>query len=122
MIKVNPKNRTVRECTAPYEYTNDKGETVTEQIRVRYFSRTIVEAKENYAELQKLATEDPERIVWTSETLVRRGLESLPDLSDEHGKPLTITVENLDKLEGRNLDAILTAINNDTAPKEQPSK
>ena len=48
MIKVNTNQRTVRECTAPFQYP-DGDETKTDNIRVRYYSLTIKEIKAKYA-------------------------------------------------------------------------
>lgn len=181
MIKVDAKQRTVRETTAPYEH-NVGGELKTDQIRIKYFSQTTFELKAERnqqvarnkelsdiadlaqtaeaagrkaqaaerraekslddAELQAKAgklREEADRLTkdakaramaaaeardfpWLSHKLVKL-LESLPDLADANGKPLPITIEALDTIAVvPNLLAIEKAIEEDTVPKEQPSK
>lgn len=126
MIRVTAA-RTVRETTAPYEYTDENGETKTEQIKVRYFVRTAKEAREWREEMvrrfeeSKANPDAPPFFVYHMDTLAER-LESLPDLADEKGKAFPITSEALGMLSTRNLEAIHDAIEADTAPKEQPSK
>lgn len=111
MIKVNTKKRTVRECTAPYQYT-DKDEIKTEDIRVRYFSFTWNELQTQHQQLAAFVKTDADTTIWPHETLVDR-IESLPDLADADGKPFKITAENLGSLDTRNLDAIKKAIDED---------
>jgi len=126
MIRVTGQ-RTVRETTAPYEYTDENGETVKEDIRVRYFVRTAKEAREDrenklrqYEESKK-KPDAPPVFFYHMDELAKR-LESLPDLEDEKGKPFPITPDSLGMLTTANLEAINNAIEADIAPKEQPSK
>jgi len=120
MIKVAGTERTVRECSAPYEYT-EKGQTKTDQIQVFYYSLTIKEIKDYQLKLTAIAKKDPGTVIYLSETLAER-LHSLPDLADAKGKPLAITVENLDAIDIRNLEAIRKAIDEDLAGKALPNK
>lgn len=115
MIKVNSQ-KTVRETRAPYEFVNESGATETAQIRVRYFSFTIKELKEWRAYIKEKVESDPENIIWLSEKLLPR-IESLPDLSDEQGNPLPVTVETLEMLDLKNLRSIEKAIEEDLSPK-----
>lgn len=110
-IKVNTKKRTVRETTAPY-ICEDAGELKTEQIRVRYYSFRWNELQDQHNKLRQLAKDDPQASIWPHETLVDR-LESLPDLTDEKGKPFAITAHNLGSLDTQNLNAIKKAIDED---------
>ncbi len=57
--------------------------------------------------------------IYYSETLAER-LESLPDLVGKDKKPVKISVEFLDTLDIRNLEAIAKAIEEDIRPKAQP--
>lgn len=118
-IKVG-NERTVRECLAPYTYTVD-GKPVTEDIRVEYYSLTIEEMKAYRKDLEAKIAENPEAVIWMSETLAPR-LHALPDLTDAKGKPFEITLANLEKVPLENLDAIKTAIDEDLAGKSRPAK
>lgn len=120
MIKLNA-TPTVRECKAPYEYEDGNGKLVTKEIRVRYFSRTVAQLKRMQAAAKARAEDDPDAIVWLSDSLLER-IESLPDIEGPDGQPLAITIENLDLLDTKNLKAIGDAIDADLVPKEQPSK
>jgi hypothetical protein len=111
---------TVRECLASYKYTVD-GKPVAEDIRVQYYSLTIHEMKAYRKDLEERIAENPEAVIWMSETLAPR-LHALPDLTDEKGKPFAITIENLEKIPLENLDAIKTAIDEDLAGKSRPAK
>ena len=117
----------MRACTAPYEYTNDAGETVKEDIRVRYFVRTAAEAREDRENKIRLYEESkknpdaPPVFFYHMDELAKR-LESLPDLADDKGKAFPITPESLGMLSTANLEAIHDAIEADIAPKEPPSK
>ena len=121
-IKVG-STRLVRETTAPYEYTDEKGELKVEQIRVRYYSLSVAEMREKTARIEQMIAEavDKKEPVWLSDVLPLT-LESLPDLLDQKGKPIAITADSLAKLNRHNLDAIQTAISEDLNPKEQPAK
>jgi len=121
MIKVSgTKGRTIRETTASYEYTDEKGHLQSEDIRVRYFSLSWNEIEAEHSELKALSQKDPTAPVWPHIRAAKR-IESLPDLADEHGKPFPITPESLGALDARNLAAIKKAIDDDLVPKEQPS-
>lgn len=121
MIKIDANHRTVRTTSAPFQFSNGNGEIQTEQITVRYYSLKIKDIKARRAALEQKAKDDPTAIVWLSETLAE-SLESLPDLTDEKGKPLAITVENLDAIDLPNLEAIKKAIDDDISGKAQPDK
>ena len=135
MIKVTASKPVVRECTAEYEHMDDAGNPTVSEIRVRYFSQTVAELKQQRADALKRARElekraegsekadidiDNDDFPWLSHILVNR-IESLPALTDEKGKPLPITIESLDQLTAANLRAIEAAIAADVAPKSQPS-
>lgn len=116
MIKLKTDRRTIRETTADFEYTDENGETQTEQIRVRYYSPTIKEQKEWFEHVDAVRKNSPDTIVWQSEELARR-VESLPDLVDAKGNAYKITVEFLEALDAKNLEAIDAAIRADLRPK-----
>lgn len=121
MITINPTQKTVRETRAPFEYEHE-GRLETAQIRVRYYSATTKELKEDY-EQAKIAIEEARKknesaVFWNSETLARR-LESLPDLVDQDGKPFEITLDFLESLDARNVGAIVKAIEEDQNPKSK---
>ena len=131
MIKTAGSQRLVRECMAQYEYTNDKGETVVDDIRVRYFSLTIGNMKQQQEWIREIAKADPNRIIWLSETLPF-SVHSLPDVAGQDGKPIIskfdkngvptpATVANFDAIARTNLEAIRDAIADDLSPKAQPS-
>ncbi|MBK8468087.1 MAG: hypothetical protein IPL32_19920 [Chloracidobacterium sp.] len=125
MIKIG-KTRVVRECTAPYEYSDDKGERKVDEIAVQYYCFTTADIKASRIEAQTRRKEDPGYVPYDTEFLLPR-LHALPELADEKGKALSkdngnLTVENLDKIETVNITAIWKAIETDLAPKEQPSK
>ncbi len=120
MIKLN-SSRLVRQTTAPFEYTDAKGETVTEDIRVRYYMLTVAERKAQRQRIKDVSDRDPQAIIWLSETLADV-LESLPDITGDDGKPIDITIDNLDQIAGHNLEAINNAITADLTPKEPASK
>jgi hypothetical protein len=116
----------------------DDGETV--EITVEYFSSTpgylkqrMLEAMKADEEYQKKLEEAekkgktlPPRFVYATDEMVR-DIFALRDpdgelFADEKGKPMKITVENLDKLDQRNLNAIRTAITEDiSGKKSQPA-
>lgn len=126
MIKVSGE-RPVRSTTAPY--ITDEGETV--EISVEYYSSTPAYLKKRMLEAQKAdeayevkaakaekeGKRMPPRVFYVTDELAR-DLHALPDLADEKGKPFRITVENLDKLDQRNINAIRQAITDDIAGKK----
>lgn len=120
MIKLN-SSRLVRQTTAPFEYTNDAGEIVTEQIRVFYRMLTVGERKQQMQRIKDAVERDDKSILWLSETLADV-IDELPDILGDDGKPIAITIENLDRIAAYNLDAIDKAITADLTPKEQASK
>lgn len=137
MIKLTT-DRIVRECTAPYEYNAEDGTLQVEEIRVRYYSLTLAELKQVRSDALARMAEQRERaekakanksgkaefeiedFPWLSDQLVLK-LAGLPDIGGPDGKPISITVENLDKISAVNLRAIEKAIDEDLAPKDQPS-
>lgn len=127
MITLSKLGRTVRETTAPFEYNDPAtGELKTEDIRVRYFSQTIAELKkmrEDIITKAKLAEADPAdaEIPWLSGQLSNR-LESLPDILDAKGKPIEISIVNLDQITALNLRSISEAIEADAVPRPTPGK
>ena len=131
MIKTAGSQRLVRECMANYEYTDDKGETVIEEIRVKYFALTTADMKRQKAWIQDQAEADPNRIIWLAETLPF-SVHSLPGVAGQDGKPIVskfdkngvptkATVEHFENIARNNLEAIRDAISEDVRPKEQPS-
>lgn len=128
MIKTNGNRRTIRECSADYQYTDDEGNLQFDSIRVRYFSPRIDDFKKMRADIearQKQAEEGQKgpQPYFLSEGLAMQ-LESLPDLADEKGKPLKITAEVLEtSIDLLNLQAIRDAIDEDLeAGKSKPAK
>ncbi len=119
-IKVGAESRTIHETTAPYQHMVD-GSLETSDIIVQYHSQTTAEIRQRRADMTARLAEDPEAVVWLSETLAA-SLHALPDLTDSKGKPFAITVENLDTIEVPNLEAIKAAIDKDIAGESQPSK
>lgn len=123
MIKFNNIARTVRETTAPFEYTQD-GELIVENIRVRYFSFTLADLKKMRSDAlakAEAAEKGDGDIQWMSSVLVQK-LESLPDIVDGKGKPIAITEAHLDKFSAVNLLAINRAIDEDLYPKVDAKK
>lgn len=122
MIKLNG-NRTVRQCNAEFQLTNEKGELEFQTITVRYFSPRISDFKKLRADIERQVKDDAGTTFFLSEGLARQ-IESLPDLVDEKGKPLKITAEVLeDKIDVLNLQAIRDAIDEDLeAGKSKPAK
>jgi hypothetical protein len=107
----------VRETTAPFIYSDDNGDPVTENIRVRYYAWTTAKLKEAHSLREKKIAEGG--TYWHSDMLADR-IESLPDIVDDKGKPVKIDVAFLDTLDIKNLTAIGEAIDNDIRPKSQP--
>ncbi|MEO8650604.1 MAG: hypothetical protein ABI539_15685 [Acidobacteriota bacterium] len=119
MIKLNPDRRTVRETSASFEYTDDKGVLQTETIRVLYKSPTVADIK-RATDLVK-AKRKSDTPYWLSEELADQ-LDSLPDLVDDKGKPFKITEELLSSFSLKNLKAIAEAIEGDLNPKSEGTK
>ncbi|MER3478829.1 MAG: hypothetical protein C4287_23180 [Leptolyngbya sp. ERB_1_2] len=116
MIKVKPGQRTIRETTCDFEYTDETGELKKATIRVQYYSPTTKQSKEEQDALRRLREEDPNAIWWVTNTLANR-LHALPDLVDDNGEPIPITVDFLDSLDFKNVEAINQAIVDDLLPK-----
>lgn len=119
MIKVSnlrhSQSRIVRETSAPFIHNVD-GEEITEQIRVRYFSLSVAEAKEFR---DKVREKDD---LYLSDILLPV-IESLPDFVDDEERPIKITAEVLESLNSINLRALQQAIEEHlTGPKTQPSR
>jgi hypothetical protein len=131
MIKVSG-NRPIRSTTAVY--VTDDGSKV--EITVEYYSRTPAYQKKLLAEAQKAdekyaaeveaaekkGKKAPMRFMFEFDDLVNdvvalRDSEGNP-FADEKGKPMKITVENLDKIDIRNLKAIRKAIADDISGKK----
>jgi hypothetical protein len=132
MIKLKNKKRLVRECIAVWEDTDEAGVTTTQDIRVRYFDRSVRELKVQTQWHDRKAKEDPNQIIWLSDTLPFV-VESLPDIEGLDGKPIRTqfdkdgvptreTVANFEEIPKKNLEAINKAIYDDLSPKDQPSK
>lgn len=122
MIKLNPKKRTIRETTAKFEYMNGTAEIKTDDIRVLYYSPTVADSREELAAMKSRKDAEDDSIWWLSDSLLRK-VHSLPDLCDEKGKEHKLTREFYESLDFKNLDSILSAINEDlSAGKSQPAK
>lgn len=132
MIKLKTAQRLVRETTAAYETNDEKGELTTQTIRVRYWSLSIREMKEQRIALEAMFKDRGDDIIWLSDTLPYR-VESLPDIEgldgkpiktefDTKGKPTKKTTENFEAIARHNLAAIDRAITEDLTPKDQASK
>jgi hypothetical protein len=124
MIKIQGRQRTVRETSAEFEYEVD-GEIKKEPIRVKYYSPTVAELRELEkdikAKLKERSETDESGTYYLTEALVKR-IHSLPDLVDGKGKPHKITLEFIESLDNKNLERIRDAINEDLNPKAQPPK
>ena len=123
MIKLNG-HRTLRECEADFQYTDDKGETKFETIRVLYFSPRHDDLKKLRAKFEKQQEENPNAIMFALSEGLATQLHSLPDLADAKGKPLKIEAAVLEAhIDVLNLQAIRDAIDGDLeAGKSKPAK
>lgn len=131
-IKVTGE-RVVRATTAPYIYRGEDGNETTTDIAVQYYSSTTGYMKQQWEEAKRKQTEalakakktkspgesDDIDMSWYTDELVKI-LFALPDLDDADGKTFAITVENLDKLDIRNVKAIRQAIADDIDAKKSP--
>lgn len=116
MIKINSSSaRIVRETTAPFEYIED-GEIKNVDIRVRYFGARVADIKKLRREIEERAKTDPNAIIWLSEEVHLR-IESLPDLIGDDGLPVAVSVDFLESLDIKNLQAIKNAIQAADNPK-----
>jgi hypothetical protein len=121
MIKLSSLNgkqgRIVRETTAPFVMVID-GEQKTEQVRVRYYSLSTKESRDQAKEAEK----NSDGVTYWSDILFPV-LESLPDIVDDKtGLPVTITKKLLENINGMNLRAIFQAIQEDAIPKPKSTK
>jgi hypothetical protein len=131
MIKVSG-NRPIRTTTA--DYITDEGEKV--EVTIEYFSSTPAYLKKRLDEAQKAdekyeaevekavkaGKKAPTRFMFEFDDLAN-DVHSIKDadgdpLADEKGKPMKITVENLDKIAIPNLKAIRQAISDDIQGKK----
>lgn len=101
--------------TAPFVY-EEGGELVEKQIRVCYYDYTTKQLKEQQAKFEADTKENPNALVWNTDALLTR-LHSLPDIVDADGKPVEITLDFLDALDVKNVQAIKKAIEEDVNPK-----
>lgn len=116
MIKLkNATSNIIRETTVDFVFTNDQGEKETQNIRVRYHDWTTKQLKEQEAE--RIARKEKNESLWKSEALFTR-LHSLPDIVDDDGHPIEITLAVIESLEMANLLAIESAIDADLNPKK----
>lgn len=107
MSKQKKDNRTVRECTAKWDY-NEGDELKTCDIRVFYFSPTIAQLK-----AARLKDEDAKEQLWLSDSLADQ-LHSLHDLPASFEQPGTPPqVAWLDEQDLVNLKRIKAAIEED---------
>lgn len=121
-IIFDPSKKIIRRTTAPFEFVNGDGELETREITVEYYSLSTKHVKDATAAALKKLKENPGETQWFSEIYVER-IHALPDLLDpKTKKAYKITIDFLDSLDLRNLDAIRKAIEEDVRPKEQPSK
>lgn len=112
MIKVTNQSKIARETTAPFLFVDDEGKQHTEKIRVEYYSLSPAESRK-YRE--SIGSKD----AYWSDVLLPI-VKALPDLEGEDGGPFVITKENLETINGTNLQAIVRAIEEDTnRPKSQ---
>ena len=103
----------IRTTSAPFEYMEGT-EVKTKKITVRYVGRTVKELKEQRASIENRAKENPNQVVWLSESLAKR-LNALEDLPEDFAN-LQITEEGLDELDVKNLEAIRDAIDENENP------
>lgn len=121
MIKLSTDRRVVRETKAEgFEYTTEDGTRQTAEIRIRYYSPTVLESKKKLDEM-KAVSESEGGYYWYSMKLFGT-LAELPDLVDENDRPFEITTEFLETLSTANLKLIHDAIEEDLRPKEQGTK
>lgn len=110
-IKVTNQSRIARETKADFLFVDDEGEQKTEQIRVEYYSLSPAESRKYREGLKGEA-------YWSDVLLPI--LKALPDLEGEDGGPFAVTKENLETINGTNLQAIVKAIEEDAnRPKSQ---
>lgn len=119
MIKLSALNgkqkRIVRETTAPFTHINEEGKQVTEPFRVRYYSLSTAEQKE---QAEKLRASDASGGPTYWSDILLPVIESFPDLiDDENGLPVPVTKELLDQINGVNLQTIYNAIREAPLPK-----
>lgn len=111
----------IRSCTAPFEVSNGEGGIEVREITVEYYSLSTRRLKQMREAVAKRIKDNPDEPLWHSTALAER-IHSLPDLLDKKNKPHKITVEFLDTLDVRNLEAIREAIEEDLRPKARPEK
>lgn len=112
-IKLAGLQKVTRETTATIEV--DGG---SETIRIQYRSPTLAEIRKEADEQRARSADDP---VYLSDVLARR-VVGLPDIVDDKGKPVTVSVELFDGFTLPVLMAISEAISADMSPKLQPVK
>lgn len=122
MIKFDTEKKIIRTCTAPFEFPDDKGDLQVHDITVEYYSMSTKKLKEMREALAKRLKDNPDEPQWFSEILFER-IHALPDLIDpKKNKPYKITIDFLDSIDLKNLEAIRTAIEEDGRPKARPEK
>jgi len=107
----------IRATSAPFEY-QDGAEVKSKTIVVRYFGRTVKELKEQRLDIQTRAKNNPDEVIWLSETLAKR-LHSLDELPEGFDENFEISETSLDEVDAKNLEAIRDAIEKDENPKLQ---
>lgn len=124
MSDISDAQRAAAKAIREWEEATEKAEAKPDDKTLKENARKMADKADELSvaarEKAKTAADNREQ-AWLSHQLAKR-LESLPDLADAKGKAFEITIENLDALPFHNLQAIEKAIDDDLAPKEQPSK
>lgn len=116
MITIKKETSTlIREAVAAWEFVDNDGKLQSEDIRVLYrdWSTADLKSQQNAAK-----TEGNEDWIWNTDSLLKR-LHSLPDLVDEKGKPVEITLEFLDSQSVKNIANLKKAIDEDLNPEKK---
>jgi hypothetical protein len=96
----------------------ENGTERIEKIPVHYYGLTVKQLKERQAEIAEISKKDENAVIWLSDLLLPR-LHSLPELGDENGQPVELTIEFLESQDLRNLRNLQKAIEEDESPKSE---
>ena len=109
--KTKKDSRTIRECTAKWEYNGESGTVESAEVRVQYYSPTIAQLKADRLAEERRIEEDPTTVIWLSE-LLSKSIYALHDIPNEASVKQP-SVEWLDEQDLKNLTAVRSAIDED---------